>query len=113
MATVQPGELRYLVTINNIRRTRDANDHYIVMPEVIQARAGIMKGSGTNKLEDGAARAVDTVTFIVRWEVRKRIQRDASLRYCGTDYAVDWMDPAPWAGRYARVKCVSKDAPLR
>lgn len=113
MADVQPGELKYLVTINNIKRTKDANDHYVANNEIIQARAGVMRGSGANKLEDGAARAVDSITFIFRWEVRERIQRDAVLKYRGTSYTVDWMDSAPWASRFARVRAISKDEGVR
>lgn len=115
MATVQPGELRYPVTISNIRRSRDENDHYVANSELIQARMGIMQGStarsnGQNQIEGGAARAVDTITFICRWEVRERISRDATLSYRGTKYEVDWMDSAPWAGRFARIRAVSADA---
>lgn len=109
MATVQPGELRYLVTIVNPTRARDGNDHYVTMPEVVQARAGIMKGSGGDKLVDGAARTVDTLTFIMRWGTRQTIQRDATLKFHGMSYEVEWMDSAPWAGRYARVRAVSRD----
>lgn len=109
MAYVQPGELKYLITIENPVRGKDPNDHYIVMPELIQARAGIMKGSGGDRIEDGAARSVDTITFIVRWEVRKQIQRDARIKHHDMQYEVDWMDSAPWAGRYARVRAISYD----
>lgn len=113
MASVQPGELKYRITIKNIRRSRDANDHYLSMPEIIQARAGVLKGSGGNKLEDGAARAVDSITFIVRWETRAIIQRDASIRFAGKEYAVDWMDSVPWADRFARIRAVSRDEGAR
>lgn len=113
MASVQPGELKYAITIKNVRRSRDANDHYLAMPEIIQARAGILKGSGGNKLEDGAARAVDSITFIVRWETRKIVQRDASIIFDGMEYSVDWMDSAPWAGRFARIRAVSLDEGAR
>lgn len=113
MASVDPGELKYRITIKNIRRQKDANDHYLAMPEIVQARAGILKGSGGNKLEDGAARAVDSITFIVRWEVRTLVQRDASIQFKGAEYDVDWMDSVPWAERYARIRAVSRDEGAR
>lgn len=111
MAYVQPGELKYAITIKNPTRTKDDNDHYILspMPELIQARAGIMKGSGGDRIEDGAARSVDTITFIVRWKVREQIQRDATIRFHNADYEVDWMDSVPWAGQFARVRAISYD----
>ena len=109
MARVDPGELRYPITIKNKVRTVDANGHYIVMPELIQARAGVMKNSGGDRIEDGAARSVDTVTFIVRWGVREKVQRDASITFQNRIYEVDWMDSTPWAERYARIRAVSAD----
>lgn len=112
-ASVQPGELRYAVTIVNLKREKDDNDHYVARDEIIQARCGVMKGSGANQLFDGAARAVDSVTFIFRWEVRERIRRDATLKFQGRAYLVDWMDAVPWAEHYARVRAISKDEGAR
>ena len=109
MARVQAGELKYLIIIKNARRSKDLNDHYVTVYDEFDARAGIMKGSGGDTLADGAARSVDKITFIVRWGVRNLIQRDAIIIYHGRRYAVDWMDAAPWAEQYARVRAVSLD----
>ena len=46
MARVDPGELRYLIIIKNRVRSLDSNMHYIVMPELIHTRAGVMKNAG-------------------------------------------------------------------
>lgn len=109
MARVDPGELRYPVIIKNRTRSVDDNGHYIVMPELIQTRAGVMKNTGGDRIQDGAARSVDTVTFIVRWGVRQKIQRDASITFQNRIYEVDWMDSTPWAEVYARVRGISVD----
>lgn len=109
MAKVDPGELKFLITVKNKVRGLDANQHYIVMPVTLQLRAGVMRASGGDRLESGAARSVDTVTFILRWGAALKIQRDATITYAGRVYEVDWMDSAPWAGIYARVRAVSID----
>ena len=109
MARVDPGELRYLIIIKNRVRSLDSNMHYIVMPELIHTRAGVMKNAGGDRLEAGAARSVDTVTFIVRWGVREKVQRDASITFQNRIYEVDWMDSTPWAECYARIRAVSQD----
>ena len=109
MPRVDPGELKYPIIIKNKVRSLDSNQHYIVMPELIQARAGVMKYAGGDRVERGAARSVDTVTFIVRWGVRQKIQRDATITFQNRIYEVDWMDSTPWAEVYARVRGISTD----
>lgn len=109
VAHVDPGELRYAITVTTPRRTKDGNGHYRETREAIRGRAGVRSARGEDRVEDGAARSIDTVQFIVRWELRQRITRDSAIEFRGAQYRVDWMDETPWAGRYARIRAVSRD----
>lgn len=109
MAHVDPGELKYRIGVRTPRRVKDDNDHYRSTVETAVGRAGMRSASGGDRVEDGAARSIDTVQFIVRWAFRCRISRDSTIIHRGRKYKVDWMDDAPWAGQYARIKAVSYD----
>ena len=109
MATVDPGELKYSLTIRRTIRRMDANYHYTEEIEETSCRCGIYSGRGGDRVQDNAARSVDTITFILRWEDRQRISRDSALEWRGRIYAVDWMDDTPWGGRYARVRAIGYD----
>ncbi len=109
MPHVDPGELRYRIGIRTPVRTKDDNDHYCERVETFYGRAGVRSAKGEDSIEDGAARSIDTVQFIVRWGLRQKVTRDSTIFHRGRSYAVDWMDETPWAGQYARIRAVSRD----
>ena len=110
MAVVEPGELKYRITVIKPRRQVDGNAHYAATDEeLLTCWAAKRSGSGSDQLVDGADRSVDTVQFIVRWGVRGRISRDCAILHRGVRYDILWMDEAPWAGGYARIRAVSWD----
>ena len=109
MAHVDPGELKYRIGARTPMRTVDGNGHYATETRTDYGRAAMRSASGGDRVEDGAARSIDTVQFIVRWGFRQRITRDSSIICKGRKYKVEWMDEAPWAGLYARIKATSYD----
>ena len=109
MAHVDPAELKYRIGVRTVTRTEDANGHYTETADTFYARAGMRSSTGRDRVEDGAYRSEDTVQFIVRWGVRQRITRDSVLFHRGDKYHVDWMDEAPWADNYARIRAISYD----
>ena len=109
MAHVDPGELKYRIGVRTPTRAKDANGHYTSTAQTDYGHAAMRSAKGADSVEDGAARSVDTVQFIVRWAFRRRITRDSVIIHKGRKYHVDWMDEAPWAGLYARIRAVSYD----
>lgn len=109
MAHVDPGELRYAITVTTPARIKDGNGHYRETQTEIPGRAGVRSARGGDRVEDGAARSIDTVQFIVRWGLRRRVTRDSAIHFRGVKYKIDWMDETPWAGQYARIRAVSYD----
>lgn len=109
MPHVDPGELRYRIGIQTPQRTKDENGHYRESVATAYGRAGMRSARGGDDVGDGAARSVDTVQFIVRWQLRLSVTRDSTIIHRGKKYAVDWMDEAPWAGQYARIRAISYD----
>lgn len=109
MPHVDPAELRYRIGIRTPSRVKDANGHYRTTAETAYGRAGMRSARGSDSVEDGAARAIDTVQFIVRWQLRLKVSRDSTIIHRDKKYKVDWMDEAPWAGQYARIRAISCD----
>ena len=109
MAHVDPGELKYRIGVRTPARMKDDNGHYTSTIQTAYGRAAMRSASGGDRVEDGAARSIDTVQFIVRWTFRQCVTRDSTIVCKGRQYKVDWMDEAPWAGMYARIKAVSYD----
>lgn len=109
MAHVDPGELKYRIGIRTVKRDVDDNGHYTETTETTYARAAMRSSTGRDRVEDGAYRSEDTVQFIVRWGVRQKVIRDSVLFHRGNKYHVDWMDDAPWAENYARIRAISYD----
>lgn len=110
MAHVDPGELKYRIGIQTPARVKDANGHYRNTTETAYGHAGMRSATGSDRVEDGAARSVDTVQFIVRWGLRQKVTRDSTIVHRGRKFKVDWMDEAPWAGQYARIRATAYDA---
>lgn len=110
MATVDPGELRYSITIQLPTRTTDANSHYQSgAPQEIHARAAVrITRSQDAAYEVGAERAQETVQFTIRW--RKGIDTSAVVLFKGKRYELEFVDPVPFAGNYMRLRGVSYDA---
>lgn len=110
MAHVDPAELRYRIGVQTPRRILDDGGKYAQNGcETAYGRAGMRSAKGADSVEDGAARSMDTVQFIVRWAFRLKITRDSTIIHRGKKYMVDWMDEAPWAGQYARIRAISYD----
>ena len=109
MAHVDPAELKYRIGIRTPARVKDENGHYRDTVTTAYGRAGMRSSKGKDDVIDGAARSVDTVQFIVRWELRQRVTRDSTIVHRDRRYKVDWMDEAPWAGQYARIRAISYD----
>lgn len=109
MAFVDPAELRYRIGVQTPTRTIDSNGHYRQSVETAYAHAGMRSSRGSDREEDGALRSIDTVQFIVRWSFRQNVTRDSVIVHRGRKYKVDWMDEAPWADSYARIRAVAYD----
>lgn len=110
MAHVDPGELKYRITVETPQRTVGPNGHYVdAGPLTFQCWAAKRSATGRDRISDYAAQSVDTVQFIVRWETRKKITRDSVILHRGIRYDIDWMDESPWADVYARIVGVSND----
>ena len=110
MAYVDPGELKYRITIEAPARVTTGNDHYEETgPTTFDCWAAKRSSQGKDQFADGAAQSVDTVQFIVRWGTRQRITRGCVILHRGVRYDIEWMDDTPWAEGYARIRAVSYD----
>lgn len=109
MARVDPGELKWTITIEIPARTTDSNGHYIQgTPQQISCRAAVRAAKSQDVIDAGAARMEETIQFIVRW--RAGITTDCTVIFNGIRYDLDFVDPVPWAGGYMRLKGCSYDA---
>lgn len=110
MAHVDPGELRYRITVERPVRRANAGGYYEdVGPETFECWAAKRSAQGRDQMTDYAAQSVDTVQFIVRWGTRQRITRDSVILHRGIRYDIEWMDESPWADGYARIRATSND----
>lgn len=109
MASVDPGELKHLITVILPRRTVDANAHYVTIDgETLQLRAAVRAvKSQDDPYAAGAERMRETLQFIIRW--RKGIDTSAAVIFKKRRYELEYVDPVPWAGNYMRLKGVSYD----
>lgn len=108
MAYVNPGELRYLIAVIEPERVRDANGHYrTTAAREIFLHAAVRAVKAADVLADGAERAQETLQFIVRW--RTDLNTDMSVKWRGRLYAIESIDPTPFAGGYMRIRGVSYD----
>lgn len=110
MAYVDPGELRYNVTLLVPQREVDDNDHYVETDTEIPVRAAVRAVKSDDVSADGAARRVESLQFIIRW--REGITTDAAVVFRGQRYEIGYVDPVPWAGQYMRIKAESYDVPV-
>lgn len=108
MAYVNPGELRYRIRVVSPNRTLDSNDHYTVKPGAeLSLHAAIRAVRAEDIIEDGAARARETLQFIVHW--RTGLNTDMTIHWRGRTYQIESIDPTPFAGNYMRIRAVSYD----
>lgn len=109
MAYVNPGQLKYTIAVIISDRQVDDNDHY-QSREVrrIHLRACIWAVKASDILDDGAARARQTLQFVVRY--RTDLTTDMEIEWKGRIYAIESIDPVPYAGLYMRIRGVSYDA---
>lgn len=108
MARVDPGELRYSIKLLIPVREVDGNDHYVETDREISLRAGVRAVKSNDVIDDGAARRVETLQFIIRW--RDGVTSDAAVLFRGHRYEIDYVDPVPWASGYMRIKAASYDS---
>lgn len=110
MAHVDPGELKYRITIEKPIRRVGANGHYVdAGPESFECWAAKRSAQGRDLIDDYAAQSVDTIQFIVRWGTRQRITRGCVILHRDIRYDIEWMDESPWAEGYARIRATSND----
>lgn len=108
MAYVNPGELKHQIAVIVPARTRDANGHYATAAaKEIPLHAAVRAVKASDALEYGAARALETLQFIVRW--RTGLTTDMRVRWRGRTYDIESIDPTPFAGGYMRIRGVSYD----
>lgn len=109
MAYVDPAELKYTIEIQIPTNQLDANNHYVRGPDkTIITRAGVRAVKSNDLIEDGAERRHETLQFIIRW--RKGISTAAVVKYNGSRYELEYVDPTPFAERFMRLRGVSYDA---
>ena len=110
MAHVDPGELHWMISILLPTRTTDSNNPYVPgQPREIRVRAAVRAVKSQDAAYTaGAERAQETLQFIVRW--RTGIDTSAAVIYKGRRYELEYVDPAPFAGNYMRLRGVSYDA---
>ena len=108
MAYVNPGELKWRVKILAPIRTLDANGHYATeMQTLAEVYAAVRAVRAADVLEYGAARAEETLQFIMNW--RTGLNTDMAIEWRGRRYAIESIDPTPFAGMYMRIRAVSYD----
>lgn len=109
MAYVNPGELKWRIRVTSPNRARDSNDHYVSLPDSgLWIHAAIRAVRAGDEIEYGAARAQETLQFIVRW--RPGLTTDMVIHWHGRAYEIESIDPTPFAGGYMRIRAVSYDA---
>lgn len=108
MAHMDPGELKYAISVLKPARSIDANGHYVKTETPIAARAAVRAVKSQDVVENGAARMQESLQFIIRW--RSGINTDCAVMWNGVRYEVEFVDPTPWAENYMRIKAVSYDA---
>ena len=110
MAHVDPGELRWWITLLLPTRTIDENNHYAPgEPREIRVRAGVRDVKSQDaEYTAGAERAQSTVQFTIRW--RQDIDTAAAVVYKGQRYELEHVDKVPFCGCYMRLRGVSYDA---
>lgn len=110
MPHVDPGELRYRATILIPQRSIDANGHYVTTDQRVTVRCGVRAAKGDEQVIDDSARRVERLQFIVRY--RTDVNSDCAIEWRGQRYEITFVDPAPWAGSYMRIRAESVDAPV-
>lgn len=109
MAYVNPGELKQLIYILVPDRARQDDGHYrVTAAREIPLRAAVRSVRASDVFDGGAARAQETLQFIVRW--RADLNTDMSVRFRGQIYAIESIDATPFAGAYMRIRGVSYDS---
>lgn len=108
MATVNPGELKEMITVLVPQRVQDANGHYtIATAKEIKLHAAVKWVKASDALEYGAARAIESLLFTVRF--RRDITTDMRIQWRGKVYDIESVDPAPYAQSYMRIRALSYD----
>ena len=108
MARVDPGELRYNITIVIPSRSIDENNHYVRGADrLVSARAAVRAVKSSDDIEYGAERRRETLQFIIRW--RGDLSTAAQILFKGRRYEVESVDPSPFAGSFMRLRAVSYD----
>lgn len=110
MPHVDPGELKYQATILIPQRSIDANGHYVTTDLRLSVRCGVRAAKGDEQVIDDSARRVERLQFIIRY--RHGINSDCAIEWHGQRYEITYVDPAPWAGSYMRIRAESVDAPV-
>ena len=107
---MDPGELRYQATRLIPQRSIDANGHYVTTDQRVTVRCGVRAAKGEDQVIDDSARRVERLQFIVRF--RSDVNSDCAIEWRGQRYEITFVDPAPWAGSYMRIRAESVDAPV-
>lgn len=108
MAYVDPGELKYQIDVTLPRMELDANGHYVRHEgKPLHLRSAVRAVKSSDAVSGGAERMQEQLQFIIRW--RAGIDTSASVTFRGRRYALEYVDPTPFAGNYMRLKGVSYD----
>lgn len=108
MAHVDPGELKWNITIIVPTMRIDENNHYVRgTDKMIDARAAVRAVKSQDTVEAGAERRRETLQFIIRW--RCGLNTAAQVLFKGQRYEVESVDPTPFAGGYMRIRAISYD----
>lgn len=109
MAYVDPGELKHVIELILPETKKDENGHYLRQDgAAIRLRAAVRAIRSGDEVSGGAERVQEQLQFIIRW--RSGIDTGASVVFRERRYALEYVDPTPFAGRYMRLKGASYDA---